>query len=471
MKKLMGALKGLNFKELLLNHGEKLGFGLALLLVLLSLAGTEWSRYAKTPQEIIGAVKEAKTKIEASVWPEEKRLTFAPQDYTARAQDVRGPLQLARHEFSTNMWWPLYRKQELAKEPELLAVVDLIATPGVMAFGTVPKTATDGLMTGADGEAMVPAAEADDVDREFAPVSKSAASGALGSAGFGPQSGPGGAHGGSPGMPAMPMPAGPMTGGPGGAHAGGSSDLAGGMAGEYGMMGGAAAMSSRGERFVAVRGIWPIWQQMEKFQRALNLQSTSDARNYLQLLDFVLERQTAVAGSDPWTGPWDVVDKQRALDVLGEAYDFAIDPVDPQITDVTITMPLPARLVGQWTDHATHPKIENFVLSPAELDRETKLQAKMVEEYEKYRLKEDSKKVKPRGFSNMQRNIRGMTEQMFGSEYGDQITMDMGSYMASDPNIRMSLPDLKSRMMAIGRLVLFRYFDFDVRPGYAYRYR
>ena len=68
---------------------------------------------------------------------------------------------------------------------------------------------------------------------------------------------------------------------------------------------------------------------------SLNLQSTSEARNYLQLLDFVLERQTAVAGSDPWTGPWDVVDQQRALDVLAEAYDFALDPVDPRVTDVT----------------------------------------------------------------------------------------------------------------------------------------
>ncbi|MDZ4686791.1 MAG: hypothetical protein SH850_17090, partial [Planctomycetaceae bacterium] len=266
------------------------------------------------------------------------------------------------------------------------------------------------------------------------------------------------------------------AGGPGGAHAG-AGGLSGDVAypgGEMGAMGGygAAAMSSRGERFVAVRGIWPIWQQQEKLQRALNLQSTSDARNYLQLLDFVLERQTAVAGSDPWTGPWDVVDKQRALDVLGEAYDFAIDPVDPRITDVTVTMPLPARLVGQWGDHATHPKIANFVLPAAELERETKLQEKLVEEFEKYRLKEESKKIQPRGFSKLQRNIRGMAEQMFESDYRDQIGADMGSYMAGDANLRMTtLPDLKSRMMAVGRLVLFRYFDFDVRPGYAYRYR
>jgi len=35
----------------------------------------------------------------------------------------------------------------------------------------------------------------------------------------------------------------------------------------------------------------------------------------------------------------------------------------------------------------------------------------------------------------------------------------------------MTLPDIKQRLTANGRLLLFRYFDFDVQPGMAYRYR
>ena len=36
---------------------------------------------------------------------------------------------------------------------------------------------------------------------------------------------------------------------------------------------------------------------------------------------------------------------------------------------------------------------------------------------------------------------------------------------------RMSQADIKQRLTANGRLLLFRYFDFDVQPGMAYRYR
>jgi hypothetical protein len=451
MKKLLGGLKP---KELFLNHGEKIAFGTGILLVLLVLAGTEWSRYAKTPQEIISKVQDTKKKIASSVWPADKQATFGLQDYSARAQEVRGPLQIGRYEYSTNMWWPLYRKQELAKEPELIPVADLIATPGRMSFGIMPKMETGNLVAGADGQATTATAPTNEIDDDFAPVAKGAGLGAAG------QFGAGGS---------LAETAGALNPALGAA----SPDIYGSSDGA--MMGGmvAPAMSSRGERFIAIRGVWPIWQQMEKFQRALNLQSTSDARNYLQLLDFVLERQTAVAGSDPWTGPWDVVDSQRAIDVLMEAYDFAYDPVDPQITDVTITMPLPARLVGQWGDLATHPKILNYVLPPAEQERQRKLEEKLNEEFEKYQMKVEARRVEPKGFSKVQRNIRSMAETMFagGGEYVAQIESDFNAWAPTDASVRMTLPDLKNRLQAVGRLMLFRYFDFDVRPGYAYRYR
>jgi len=480
MKKLTGALKGFKAKEFLLNHGEKLGFGLAALLVLVALTKTEWSRYAKAPQDIIKRVDEAKTRIANSVWPAEKQAAYALQDYTGRAQEVVGPLQLAKHEWSTNMWWPLYRKQELAKEPELLAVTDLIATPGRFALGMNPKPVTDTTLA-AEGEAEGATAEGakakTKTDSEFDPDFAPAQRGGVGLAGA-----PGGY-----GPPGAATTGGPGFSDPAGGHGGGgvattdAASMIPGYGGEYGggvygdeggMMGMTGpAMESRGERFIAVRGVWPLWLQMEKFAKALNLQSTSDARNHLQLLDFVLERQTAVAGTDPWTGPWDTVDVQRALDVLNDAYDFSIDPVDPQITDVVITMPLPARLVGSWGDYATHPRITNFVLPPAELEREMKLQEKLKEEYEKYRLQEQKSRATPKGFSAVQRNFRQMAQDMFQSEYAENIQTEIQNWGSTDMSVRMTLPDIQTRLTAVGRLLLFRYFDFDVRPGYAYRYR
>ena len=235
--------------------------------------------------------------------------------------------------------------------------------------------------------------------------------------------------------------------------------------------GGASGLESRGERFISIRGVWPIWQQLEKFQRALNLQTTTDARNFLQITDFVLERQTAQAGSDPWSGSWETVDIQRAKDVLSEAYEYDMDFFDPQLIDTVITMPLPARVVGVWGSLATHPKIEKFTLPPAELQREMKLHDKLIEEFERYKLQEQSKTVVPKGFAGQQRNLRSMAQTMFDSEYAPSFDQSMRSMMEQDTSMRMNLPDLKSRLTAVGRLVLFRYMDFDVRPGYAYRYR
>lgn len=483
MKKKLAGLKGFNAKEFLLNHGEKLGFGVGALVCLASLGLTSWSRYEKTPYEIETKAKEAKTRILATTWPEDKRAAFGLQDFAGQAQAVRGPLSLTRYEYSTNMWWPLYRKQELAKETELLAVLDLQAKAGVFTLGIQPKMPSmDGMLADGSGEmtadgsmpATGNAALPDDFDAQFSPVRSrgpaalgpgAMAPGAMGHGGGAPlgassSGGPGMAHGDSfapPASSAMPMAMdGSMMG---------SGEM-------MGMgMGMASGLESRGERFISVRGVWPLWQQMEKMQRALNLQTTNDARNFLQLLDFVLERQTAVAGTDPWAGEWEQVDIQRALEVLDQAYDYAIDDLSPEIIDTVITMPLPARLVGVWGDYATHPRIENFKLPPAELEKMEKLQQKLVDEFEKYRLEEEKRNIRPKGFAARQRNIRSMAQTMFESDYASTFEQDMRATMQDDPTMRMQMPDLKNRLTAVGRLLLFRYMDFDVRPGYAYRYR
>lgn len=443
MKNLMGKLKSLNFKDFLLDHVEKIVFGGAIMTVLLVLSSSQWSRYEKTPQQIQDKVKAARDTIQASVWPQEKRAQFGLRDFAGDAQRVRGPLTVAPYEYSTNMWWPLYRKQELAKEPEMLAVIDLRADAGRF---TMPVNLHQAPNTSLATTLEPDTAPAPAVNDNFAPVR-------------GVPGGKGGA--GTAGeVAANPYPFGAPP------AAAGAAEM---YAGSEGMGGPGSSAEPRGERFIAVRGVWPLWQQMEKFQRSLNLQTTNDARNFLDIVDFVLERQEALAGADPWANPWEVVDIQRAKDVLDEAEDYDIDVLDPQILDPVITMPLPARAVGVWGRYATHPRIEKFTLPPAELDRELKLQEKLMEEYEKYRLQSQPK---PRGgFASRTLQVRSMANEMYGSEYAGDFDQTMKSVMDRDPTLRMQLPDLKSRLTAVGRLLLFRYMDFDVRPGYAYRYR
>lgn len=457
MKKL-GGLKGFNAKEFLLDHAEKLALGLFGLIVLGVLFKTDWSRTDKSPQAIKAKVTDAENRIRESVWPAEKKAAFQLKDFAGDAQRVRGPLDVTAYEYSTNMWWPLYRKQELAKEPVLLAVLDLQAKAGLVAIPTSPQPAGGDLLAADDGvNAANPAAAAPPADPNdpFAPRT--------------PVRNPfGGADGEVFGAPTGPIAGGPAMRG-GGAAAGIFED--GGYGGEMGM-GMGSNLEARGERFIAVRGVWPLWQQLENIQRAMNLQTTNDARAYLDLLDFVLERQMAMAGDDPWAGPWEVVDIQRAFEVLDECVNYDIERVDPQILHPVITMPMPERKVGYWGDYATHPRIERFRLPPAELEREIKLQEKLRDEYEKYEQELKKRTTARGGFDKRSVNTRGMAEMLYeNTEVATEWEQSMRGTMERDPTMRMQLPDLKSRLTAVGRLLLFRYLDFDVRPGYAYRYR
>jgi hypothetical protein len=513
MKKV--SMKGFNFKAFLVNHAEKLVFGLFALIALAALAGTDWARFAMTPEQVVYDAKKARDKILQTPWPADKKDGFVLQDYMDRASQLRAPLDFSKYEYSTNMWWPLYRKQELAKEPELFAVQDLTAKAGMMILGVADQSELPLDGDPGDTESMDPAAptEPEEPEDEFAagPVPTRQQPGAFaGGPGAMPGAMPGAAHAGAlagTGLPGLPgMPGGGMgaragrrpVGGPGamnmGAHDAGEEDgprlmvgmapgMEGMMPGMGGMMGGQAAagvpsfpgIKPRGERFVAVRGVWPVHQQLDKLKQALNLQSRRAAEALLEITDFVLERQTAVEGDDPWSGPWEQVELGRAQEILEQAADYDLDELDPQIMHPVITSPLPMRLPKPiWGELATHPRIKNFQLTGEALERERRLQQKLVEEYEKHQAQISAKaKPAPRGFATQQRDFRGMAQNLMSSQMGDAAFREMDSYMRKDARGNQMAPpsELRSRLTAVGYLWLFRYFDFDIRPGYAYRYR
>ena len=253
---------------------------------------------------------------------------------------------------------------------------------------------------------------------------------------------------------------------------------AGAMPGDM-MSGGGGASSNvvaRGVRYVAVRGVFPLEQQLKKYQNALKVTS-AEASTMFELLDFVLERQAARAGSEPWKdAKWEEVNVESALDVLREASDFELDPVQTGVTDSVITMSLPHRLLEYWGDHATHPNVRDFQLKPEDMERELKLQEQLKEEYEKAKL-QSKPKYERRGLSREQSDPRQMGIEMMASPSAASNMQNMMTNMATPMTegggggIRMSAADIKQRLTANGRLLLFRYFDFDVQPGLAYRYR
>lgn len=452
----MKKLKSIDFKALFINHGEKFGLAVIVMIVLLALGRTSWSRYAGTPEDLDKKAKDARQRFSSPTgnpWPKEKIDSFKVVDFNDRANQLFARLDVAKYEFLTPLFHPLYRKRELAREPEYLPVDFLIAHPGRAILG-ISATGSPSGMQAADGSVDAdtglpvagtsPAAE----PSTFRPAGRTGAAGAAVAGGATmrpPTAMASGAH-------AATMPGDVMSG-----------------------MGGASSnVVARGVRYVAVRGVFPLKQQLDKYQRALNV-SSADASTMFELLDFVLERQAAVAGSDPWKdAKWEEVNVESALDVLREASDFELDPVQTGITDSVITMSLPHRLLEYWGDHATHPNVRDFQLKPEEMERELKLLEQLKDEYEKAKL-QSKPKYERRGLSREQSDPRQMGMEMMASPTGAHNMQNMMTGMATSVNegggTRMSAADIKQRLTANGRLLLFRYFDFDVQPGLAYRYR
>ena len=461
----MKKLKSINFKALFIDHGEKFGLALIVMIVLLALGRTSWSRYAGTPEDLDKKAKDARQRFSSPTgnpWPKEKIDSFKVVDFNDRANQLFVRLDPTRYEFKTPLTTPLYRKRELAREPEYLPVEFLIAHAGSGILG-ISATGLQSSMGTADGgvDSATGLPAVGTSPTEQASVFRPA--GRTGAASGGPVAASSMSHSGGPGGTAMRMPV--------GAQAGGMPSNA---------MSGAGGASSnvvaRGVRYVAVRGVLPLKQQLEKYQRALNVTS-ADASTMFELLDFVLERQAAVAGADPWKDvKWEEVNVKSALDVLREASDFELDPVQTGITDSVITMSLPHRLLEFWGDHATHPNVRDFQLKPEDMERELKLQEQLKEEYEKAKL-QSKPKYERRGLSREQVDLRQMGQEMLASPSAAHNMQNMMAGMATPMNegssggTRMNAAEIKQRLTANGRLLLFRYFDFDVQPGLAYRYR
>ena len=273
-----------------------------------------------------------------------------------------------------------------------------------------------------------------------------------------------------------------MAGGPAGAHAGGGFP---GMYDEgmdmygYGSMAGPVETEAR--RYVSVRGVFPIRQQELELAKAMGAQSVAEVVQLLQFSDFELERQRAVPGDDPWSSEWQKVDIQVALDVLNEQAQFDVDVVDPTTTNAVFTMPLPARVMGQWTDeNASHPSLSQFETTEDARKQEQWLQEKIAEYG---RLLEEQEKQIPKigGFGGQQWDARTLGGMMLGDE--DYMSGMMSSMpgiaggmtgargQANQPIKQLTKEQIQSMLSASGTYLLFRYLDFDVRPGNAYRYR
>jgi hypothetical protein len=252
--------------------------------------------------------------------------------------------------------------------------------------------------------------------------------------------------------------------------------------GEYGYGGyggyGRSSVVGEGARVVSVTAIVPFDRQLRELARAMNERNTRAVERHLRYIDFELERQRAVAGPEQW-GPWEPVDLEATKDRLMKVADFDDEVVDLGITHPVLTCPIPERLMGYWDDMASHPRVKNFEETP-DGKRLQRLLTEVLARREAELERQMDEQIVDGGFASLVRDVRSLRGAVMDSGDYDAIMEDMTTgyesmYQQRSSGPRLSREQLKKeferRITARDSLLLFRYFDFDVEPGNAYRYR
>lgn len=446
-------------KKLFLGHGEKIVLGGVAITVLAIIGMTNWVPYDRRPIELETKVNTAKAKVDASTWPEAEKVELdkLDQDDTRNlVVDVFSPVPLVAAAPSVEPLYSITGEEQPAREPVWTAVKQLVATSGIVILSQrtdAPELEAVSLED-LDPDATKPEEEKPDGSDIFTPRTSSG----VGSSGIGVD------------LTGTEEVASPLS-----ENFGSEGEMS--EDGELGSGGLPSGLDAKVYRYAAVRGVFSRDEQIQKIKDALGVPYQT-AENNLEIVDFEIDRQTAQPGKkDPWSGPWEKLDAGVAFDVANRAAEIDPDPVSEAIKHPVITMPLPSRLMGTWRNHADHPQIKNFVLSPEEMEVEMRLNNKLISE-QLEELEKQAAENRTGGFSGLQYGVAGAQREVFGNT-NSQNRQAQALLKELEEEIKAAGGELnnlikekiKARVSAAGRLLLFRYIDFTVEPGESYRYR
>lgn len=519
------AAKSFDAKAFLINHSEKLVLGAAGLMVLIFLGGSQWSAYKGTPAEITEKVAKSRAALVSHAWPAEEQSKYEMTQKKTPKQvvhdNLRNPISVSQYEMSTRFVSSPWQGKEPLREPSLLTLEDALATAGRVLI----ELQSDGSMQAEEfpeeGQPVKPGTSPNKTNRDSEFESGRPNGGALGGMSGLPGSAlPGAGHGAASAMQANMSKGTAPKGGAAAGHgaaAGGHGAPSSSYPGYEGLMGGGGGATSQregqGYSFVAVRAVFPLKEQIRRFQEAIHAKTIDIASMSFEIIDFHLERQEQSDRSGNWSD-WQPVDTQSAVDVLEKSVAPEPDIVQGTVTNNVITMPLPPRIYGNWRKHGSHPKIDNFVLSPEQVEQEVEYQTKLLELMKSSNKQSEGKpRVKQGGFSGIVGDSRAMQSEIFGgSTYGNTMGSSYTAMMSSMPGSSPSgmaggrgagrpaagrgaagntsdvmkklleIDDkdetskalkeyIEQRVTADGELLLFRYMDFTVESGKTYRYR
>ncbi len=475
MKNFLAKIKGTNYKQAAIDHGEKLLLSVIGLFVLTQLGFTDWRRYDKQPKEFQDKVEAGERNIQNSTFTLEEQNKYKPAEIMQAVQTLQSPLEPGRYQYSTDWFWPMYPTAIKISEPKWLAPIQTIADFGkaVIVELPPPEQSQPQVATAIDGSEAAKKLASDD-DDEFAIKGTTNNATVRGGAGAGD-------------VAAATINDGAGVAGPVASASSYKNMAGGGVGGMNPMMGKSAqsapTLNTRGNRFVAVRAIFPLGDQLDELVKTMHEQK-QQAAGRVNFLDFEVERQVAQAGDKTWSGPWEKVDLQATLDLL-DRIEFDADLVDPVYTDSVFTMPLPRRVIGKWNKWASHPLIKTLTDAQAEL--QAQLNDRLVDEAAKKKVEDKTAK---KGFASKIHDVRGLRSHFSSQMPG--MSSDMSSQMKQPGGMQSFNPSFSSAggMEELGgamnslteqmdrtgngrmsKYLLFRYFDFQVTPGNAYRYR
>jgi hypothetical protein len=503
MKLAVPNLKTLDYKQLAIDHGEKLAVAIIGLLLLFVLYSTKWAKpVAEAPVELIAKAASAEDTIKKASWPETEMKTLKTgTDFNGKVTAMLTPLEYSPWVLPIPLNKPYHPDRSLISRPKWLAVKNLIADAQAIDVQMDPKMAR--LIEGfqklkkaepkadkakkADKNKDKETEEKEEVPEELRRTSGAGAGGGgggFGLSGFGKGLGLGGMGMGG-GMGRRRGPAG-----------GGVQNIG----KRQGRRGRKAAEEEtrdddkqakkepekpvgRGFHAVAVRGVFPLREQVTELMRVTgNAVLRHDAQDMVQMRDFKLERQTAVPGPDPWSGKWEPVDREATFEMFrNDILNFAADPVAAGVIDTHICMPLPLRMVGEWGKLATHPDLKDFQLSPEEVEQQREYQRKVIDQMQKEDQKKHAKDDKG-GFNDFivnPRKVQKRGAQQEAEENTKPIQQQILDELAKSPKDRPSEELINKKLTDYiikhatpqDHLLLFRYVDFNVEPGKIYRYR
>ncbi|MGQ0637582.1 MAG: hypothetical protein ACT4QC_23485 [Planctomycetaceae bacterium] len=368
MKNLLARIKGYDYKGFFLKHGEKVGMAIVGAIVVGALAITSWSGYAKVPDQFVERADKADRDLLMNNFPQSKRADFPLLTADQQMAKLVGPIELARFEHDEPFSPKLFAYRLPAEEPDVLTPIELIARPIVFAMEeSVPESATPDESPQPEPRRVAETKSASAKkgrERQDLDAVASTIAGQLGIGDIG--------------------------------------DLAGGFS--------AGSGKSRTMPAVVLVGRIDRRKQLERLQQKLHLDSVYEAVNYLEYIEFRVERQRAVRGPNPWPNDdasWKLLNIENSIDVISQAFDFDPEVVPAENTDAQVTSPLPRRLDGQWTaGNASHPNLPK--LDEIGQTVEGALNVAVAEFAED---EEEETEAPKKGFGRLQRDVNSMRSQ------------------------------------------------------------